>query len=87
MSDLFFALEITYCAQWTDTELLYIFVLSISCFVVPLFITLLQLHHATHTKWAADDALRVWLSDHDYALYMVCVLTPIQPRAVRSAVG
>merc|ERR1712087_1007764 len=31
VSDVFFALEITYCSNWRDSELMTIFVISVSC--------------------------------------------------------
>ena len=78
-SDVFFAIQCTYHPDFEllslSSPLFIIFVLAVMFVLIPMTVTLYQLHHIINKHWNKKDELRGWLSDNVYALYFLSIIS------------
>eukprot|EP01083_Nonionella_stella_P289588 985451_1 len=78
LSDVFFAVDVfgTYLlATEHKSQFLIIFIASVSFIIIPVMISLYQLHAASSKHWLNDNKTRQWLLHYVAALYGVSILT------------
>ena len=74
VSDIFFALTISYYPDFESTNLLYLFIASLFFIIVPIISTLIQLNHMINKHWNKSDEMRSWLSANIYKLYLLSII-------------
>eukprot|EP01083_Nonionella_stella_P078381 214488_1 len=78
LSDVFFAVDVfgTYLlATEHKSQFLIIFIASVSFIIIPVMISLYQLHAASSKHWLKDNKIRQWLVQYVAPLYGVSILT------------
>eukprot|EP01083_Nonionella_stella_P105229 302588_1 len=78
LSDVFFAVDVfgTYSlATEHKSHFLMIFIASVSFIIIPVMISLYQLHAASSKHWLKDNKIRQWLVQYVAPLYGVSILT------------
>eukprot|EP01083_Nonionella_stella_P308305 1087095_1 len=74
LSDVFFAINALSYYQKTDSfECLLIFILSASFIIIPVLISLQQLHASSSKYWIYDNRMREWLLSYSRLLFAVWV--------------